>query len=80
MDTKKEKLKKLDELVLNRMISILGKDDGEAYTDELKDLTPVINYLRNNAMVADKEKSTIEKDTAKRLAEAKARRKKNESK
>jgi len=73
--TKKEKLAKLDELVLDRQIELMVK--GE--TAELSDLTPSINYLRNNAVVADKEKSTIEKDTKKRLAEAKARRKKNES-
>jgi hypothetical protein len=74
--TKKEKLVRLDELVLNRQIQLLETNN----TAELSDLTPTINYLRNNAVVADKEKSTVEKDTAKRLAEAKARRKNNESK
>ena len=77
---KKEKLVKLDTLVLDKMIDILDKEGEENYTDELKDLTPVINYLRNNAVVAEKERSTNESDIKARLEEAKERRKTNESK
>ena len=74
--TKKEKLIKLDGLVLDKMIDILD-DDGDL--GDMSSLTPTINYLRNNAVVADKEKGTIEKDTKKRLAEAKKRRAKGDA-
>lgn len=77
--TKKEKLTRLDELVLDRQIKLLESKDDEKIA-MLSDMSTSINYLRNNAVVADKEKSTVEKDTAKRLAEAKKRRRKNESK
>ncbi len=76
--TKKEKLVKLDTQVLDSMIDILSSKD-EAKIAGLSDLTPAINYLRNNAVVADKEKSTVEKDTEERLKLAQARRAKNES-
>jgi len=75
--TKKEKLEKLDTLLLDKMIDIM---DGKEEMGLLKDLSTPMNYLRNNSVVADKTKSTIEKDTKKRLAEAKERRRKNESK
>ncbi len=75
--TKKEKLEKLDGLLLDKMIAVM---DGEGTLADLKDLATPMNYLRNNAVVAEKEKSTIEKDSKKRLAEAKRRRKDNESK
>ena len=76
--TKKEKLKKLDEAILDKMITIMESNDDDQLV-MLRDLATPMNYLRNNSVLADKEKSTVENDTKKRLAEAKARRKKNES-
>ena len=73
--TKTEKLLKLDELVLDRQLELLKSGD----TELLSDLTPSINYLRNNAVLSEKPKSTVEKDTAKRLREAKERRKEGTS-
>ena len=76
--TKKEKLERLDTLLIDKMIGIMEDKGGDL--GDLKDLSTPMNYLRNNAVVAEKEKSTIEKDTAKRLKEAKKRRADNESK
>ena len=59
------------------MLTIMESKD-DAQIAKLSDLTTPMNYLRNNAVVADKTKSTIEKDTKKRLDEAKERRRKNE--
>ena len=73
--SKKEKLEELDGLILDQQLEWMR----DKKTEFLSDLTPTINYLRNNAVVAEKEKSTLEKDTKKRLAEAKKRRKDNES-
>jgi len=74
---KKEQLERLDEQVLDLMIKATsaGGDTGL-----LTELSVPVNYLKSNMMVQEKEKSTLEKDTKKRLAEAKDRRKKNESK
>jgi len=77
--SKKDKLTELDELVLDRMITIMGKE-GDAQLAVLSDLTPAVNYLRNNQEISEKTKSTVEEATKKRLKEAAARRKKNESK
>ena len=74
--TKKEKLKKLDEQTLDLQLEATA-DGGDLGI--LTMLTPTINYLRNNSVIEEKEKSTLEKDTKKRLAEAKKRRKDNES-
>jgi len=73
---KKEELIQLDDLVRNKMIEIMEGGD----TEELSDLTPIINYLRNNQVVSDKPKSTIEEDTKKRLEQARKRRAKGDSK
>ena len=77
--TKKDKLKQLDTLVLDKMIEILDNKGDDAYTDELKDLTPVINYLRNNAVVSEKERSTNESVIQDRLKAAEERRAKKSS-
>ena len=77
--TKKEKLEKLDELLIDRMLDIMSDEDDNAIR-ALSDLTVAMNYLKNNAVVAEKTKGSIEKDTEKRLAEAKQRREANESK
>ena len=74
---KKEKLEKLDEALLDTMLYIMSSD--EPNTEVLKDLTPVINYLRNNQMVAEKPKSSVEEDIQQRLKEAEERRKKKAS-
>ncbi len=73
--TKQDKLLELDSLVLDRQLALLRSGD----TELLSDLTPTINYLRNNSVLSEKPKSTIEEDTAKRVKEAQARRKKGES-
>ena len=72
---KKEELVKLDDLVRKSMLEALETGD----TDVLTELTPAINYLRNNQVVSDKPKSTVEEDTKKRLAQAAKRRAKKES-
>lgn len=73
--TKKEKLSKLDELVLDRMIDIMADEDDNAI-QALASLSTPMNYLKNNQVVAEKAKSTIEEDVKKRIEEAKERRKK----
>ena len=78
MKNKKEKLEQLDELVLDKMINILDSHKKDTL-DQLSALTPAINYLRNNQMVAEKPKNTIEEDIQKRLKEAAKRRAKKES-
>ena len=72
--SKKDKLETLDKLVLDKMIAIMNSDDEGAMAS-LSDLSVPMNYLKNNATVAEKAKSSVEKDTAKRLAEAEERRK-----
>jgi hypothetical protein len=76
--TKEEKLKQLDKLVLDKMIEIL--DEHPEDLDMLKDLSTPINYLRNNALVEEKKRDDVSDDIKKKLAEAKKRRAKNESK
>lgn len=75
---KKEKLEHLDKLTLDKMISILEKED--ANLGELRDLATPMNYLRNNSVVSEKAKSSVESETALRLKEARKRRRANESK
>ncbi len=78
-NTKKEKLERLDELLLNRMIDIMEDTEDDAI-EALSSLTTPMNYLRNNQVLSDKPKSTTEEDTKKRLAAAKKRRADKESK
>ena len=73
---KKEDLEKIDELVRKNMIAALA-DGGD--TNELSNLSVAVNYLKANAVVAEKAKSTVEEETKKRLKEAAERRKKRES-
>ena len=75
---KEEKLKQLDKLVLDKMIEILDKHPEDL--DMLKDLSTPINYLRNNALVEEKKRDDVSDDIKKKLAEAKKRRAKNDSK
>ena len=71
--TKKEKLETLDGLVLDKMLEIMESED-DRNLQKLSDLTVPMNYLRNNQVVAEKARSSVEEDTKKRLAEAKKRR------
>ena len=73
---KKAQLERLDEQVLDLMIKATSSGGD---TGTLTELSVAVNYLKSNMVVQEKEKSTLEKDTKKRLAEAKARRKNNES-
>ena len=73
-NNKKEKLAKLDELVLDKMTTILENGD----TEQLGDLSTVVNYLKANQQVEektsksqnDKQKELIEKYNKKRLESA----------
>jgi len=76
--TKKEKLKKLDELVLDKMMSILSSPDSD--TSELKDLATVTNYLKANSVVEEKERDDVTDEIKRKLEEAKKRREKGVSK
>ncbi len=76
---KKQKLEDLDTLLLDRMIDIMETKDVDKIAT-LSDLSVPMNYLRNNAVVADKSKSSVEKDIQENLNRAKQRRKDNESK
>jgi hypothetical protein len=67
---KQKKLKELDELVLDRMIDMVDK---RKY-DELSDLSVAVNYLKSNAVVAEKSKGTIEEEVKERKAKAAKRR------
>jgi len=78
MATKKEKLENLDELLLTLMINIM-EDVDEEKVEELSSLSVPMNYLRNNQVVSDKPRSTVEDDTKKRLEAAAKRRAKKES-
>ena len=73
---KKLQLARLDEQVLDLMIKATAEGGN---TGLLTELSVPVNYLKSNAVITEKEKSTLEKDTKKRLAEAKERRKNNES-
>lgn len=73
MTTKKDKLEKLDTLLLDRMIDIMEDVDDNKIL-ELSALGVPMNYLKNNQVVSDKPKSSIEEDSQKKLAAAKKRR------
>ncbi len=73
---KKKQLARLDEQVLDLLIKNTS-EQGD--TSILTELSVAVNYLKSNAIVAEKEKSTLEKETKARLDEAKKRRKNNES-
>ena len=77
MSSKKEKLETLDTLLLDKMIDILESGNDEDL-DLLSSLSVPMNMLRNNQVLSEKPKSTIEEDTKKRLKAAKDRRAKGE--
>jgi len=68
---KQEDLETLDEKLREKMIGFMEKDTLERLTE----LTPVINYLAKNNVVAEKKKSTVEDEVRERIAAADARRK-----
>lgn len=68
---KQEDLELLDEKLREKMIGFMEKDTLERLTE----LTPVINYLAKNNVVAEKKKSTVEDEVRERIAAADARRK-----
>lgn len=73
---KKEDLETLDDLIRQRMIDMVK--NGKL--DELSSLSVPVNYLKANAVVSEKPKSTVEDDVKKRMEEAEKRRKAGESK
>ena len=73
-EEKQNKLNKLDELLLDKMLKIM--EDGNIA--DLPDLASASNYLAKNQMVAEKEKSTIEDDIKKRQKKAEDRRAKGD--
>ncbi len=73
MSSKSEKLNKLDELVLDKMISILDTDDGDL--KDLGDLNTAVQYLaKNNIIEGKKAADSIEDKVKKQLKDAKKRR------
>jgi len=79
MSNKSEKLNKLDELVLDKMISILDEEDGDL--KDLGDLNTAVQYLaKNNIIEGKKATDSVEDRVKKQLKEAEKRRKIGESK
>ena len=68
---KKQKLEKLDALLLDKMIELI--EDGEL--EELGSLSVAVSYVSKNNLVEDKKLSTNEDAIAERLKKAQARRK-----
>lgn len=71
--SKKEDLEKLDGNIRRLMLEAT-QEGGD--TSILPELTVVTNYLAKNNVVAEKEKSSVEEDTQKRIEEARKRRSK----
>lgn len=67
---KEEKLAKLDDAVLDKMLGWLESDD----TDRLPELNVAVQYLSKNSVVAEKKVSTREEEIKKKVANAKKRR------
>ena len=72
---KKLQLARLDEQVLDLMIKATAEGGN---TGLLTELSVPVNYLKSNAVITEKERSTNEDSIKKRVQEAKERRKKNE--
>lgn len=73
--TKEEKLAKLDDLVLGRMIDILEAKDGNLM--ELSTLNTAVQYLRANNIIEDK-KNKRDQSVEERIREAEKRRRKRQ--
>ena len=76
-DEKEDKLKQLDENVLNLLIKNTGENGDSSL---LTELSVAVNYLKSNAVVAEKERSTSEDGIKNRVKKAEERRAKKESK
>ncbi len=72
-DEKENKLKELDENVLNLLIKNTGENGDSSL---LTELSVPVNYLKSNSVIAEKAKTSVEDDTKKRLEDAKKRRSK----
>ena len=74
-DEKEDKLKELDENVLNLLIKNTGENGDSSL---LTELSVPVNYLKSNSVIAEKSKSNVEDETKERLRKAKERRDKKE--
>lgn len=72
---KMEKLKKLDDMLLDEMLSIME----EGATERLGDLATLSNYLAKNNQIAEKQKSSLEDEIKDKVSKAQKRRDKIES-
>jgi len=70
-DEKEDKLKQLDENVLNLLIKNTGENGDSSL---LTELSVPVNYLKSNSVIAEKAKSNVEDETKERLRKAKLRR------
>ncbi len=75
-DEKENKLKELDENVLNLLIKNTGENGDSSL---LTELSVAVNYLKSNQVVAEKPKDSSDDYMKKKVAEAKKRRAKKES-
>ena len=75
-DEKDRKLKQLDENVLDLLIKNTGENGDSSL---LTELSVAVNYLKSNAVVSEKERSTNEDGIRKRVQEAESRRAKKKS-
>jgi len=73
---KDRKLKQLDENVLDLLIKNTGENGDSSL---LTELSVAVNYLKSNAVVSEKERSTNEDGIRKRVQEAESRRAKKKS-
>ena len=70
-DEKEERLKELDENVLELLIKNTGENGDSSL---LAELSVAVNYLKSNSVIAEKSKSNVEDETKERLRLAKLRR------
>ena len=68
--TRKDKLEKLQGLVIDNYIQAL--EDGEIH---FRDMSPIVSLLNQNSIVEEKGISTVEEEIEQRLKEAEERRK-----
>ena len=75
-DEKEDKLKQLDENVLNLLIKNTGENGDSSL---LTELSVAVNYLKSNQVVSEKPRDSSDDYMKKKVAEAKKRRAKKES-
>ena len=73
---KEDKLKQLDENVLNLLIKNTGENGDSSL---LTELSVAVNYLKSNQVVAEKPKDSSDDYMKKKVAEAKKRRARDDS-